>query len=606
MAYQPDPHLVFKEPASKVTSHLVFGEYDAPASATAKVSLVLRLDPVRLLAQIGYDNNVFRDPAPSLTMGFEAAGAQRVELAAPLIVASVVAVESESRLTLAETAETGLASPLWPSPAISAVAQASLTPADALCASADQALQAGIRITAQTGAIFTAAEPLGDIVSQPLEWGLRAGLDITTGLTPANQIGLGFALPCHEAAILIRVHETWAQPGMQPKPGRSWIDPGINPPMPVCYTPSAKLVFQDKGRIDAHLVFICDNASSPSDPLKVIPIQRSYIVINSVSLKRADDGSEVIAASLSVGIDADSWAWSWDAQINSAQLDAVMPGSDGAPVELRATINGSPFLLLAERISRERSFGKSSLRVSGRGISALLAAPYFARRALRNDVAMDMEQLAEVALTENGVGIGWTLDWQAADWLVPAGLWATTATPVEALVALAQSAGAYVQPARNSKLLRVLPRYAIAPWDWSASAPALQIPDAVFTTESIEWVEKARYNAVYVSGQGTGGLLGLAKRDGTAGDVLAQMITDPLVTDAAAVRARGLPVLADTGRQALVSGTMPVLDGVGIIDVGTLVQLGSGASARRGLVRSVKVAAGFPRVRQTLEVECHG
>lgn len=329
-------------------------------------------------------------------------------------------------------------------------------------------------------------------------------------------------------------------------------------------------------------------------------------MINEVTLHRVDDGTALHAPALNVSIDDGSWTWSWDAQIDARQLDAVMPDTDGSPVELRATINGSPFLLLAERISRDRSFGKSSLKISGRGISARLGSPYFAKRPMRNDTAMDMGQIAESALMQNGVSIGWTLDWQAADWLVPAGLWATNSTPIEALIALAESAGAYVQPARNSALLRVLPRYPIAPWDWPGATPAIQIPEAVFLAESVEWVDKAKYNGIYISGQGNGGVLGFVKRNGTAGDALAQMITDPLITSADAVRARGLPVLADTGRQTRVGGTMPVLDGFGIIDVGTLVQLGSGASARRGLVRSVKVSAGLRRVRQSLEIECHG
>jgi hypothetical protein len=68
----------------------------------------------------------------------------------------------------------------------------------------------------------------------------------------------------------------------------------------------------------------------------------------------------------------------------------VAPGSASGPVELVASVNGTPFRVLAESISRERVFGDASIRISGRGRNAVLAAPYapvmnfqHRRRALR-------------------------------------------------------------------------------------------------------------------------------------------------------------------------------------------------------------------------------
>lgn len=609
MAYQPDPLLVFKEPASKVTSHLVFGEYDAPASATAKVSLVLQLDPVRLLAQIGYDNNVFRDPAPSLAMGFEAAGTQRVELAAPLIVAAGVEAEVESQLTIADSAGVGVASPLWPSPAASTRIGVCLKAADAVSASADQALQAGLFVTAQTGALLTAADARGAAATLPLEWGLRAGLDLTTGLTPANVIAIAHHSSNHEAAILTAQHESWLQSGMQPKPGRSWIDPGINPPIPVCYTPSAKLVFQDKGRIDAHLVFVCDNALAPGEPKRIIPIRSAYIVINHVTLIRVDTGRELVCEALDISVDADSWTCAWSATLAWSEFDALR-AERGQPVEMLASLNGHSYKLLMEGApARQRSFGKWGVSIRGRGIAAALDNPYQDVSVRSNPTqAMTAQQLMADALTINGVSNGWASDWQITDWLVPAGAWSHQGTPIAAVLEVASAVGAIVQAADAAKTLRILPRYPIKPWAWATANPDIQIPLDVMATDSIEPSIKPAYNAVYVGGQAYG-VTAFVKRQGTAGDMLAQAITHPLLTAAEATRQRGIAVLGDTGAQERIGMSLPLSDDTGLIRLNMLADVPDPDDPWRGLVRSVALSAkwqeGGLAVWQNINLERH-
>ena len=58
------------------------------------------------------------------------------------------------------------------------------------------------------------------------------------------------------------------------------------------------------------------------------------------------------------------------------------------------------------------------------------------------------------------------------------------------------------------------------------SRPTSFAVDAV-ARESLRWLEKPAYNRVFVSGQDVG-VLGQVTRAGTAGDVLAPMVVDPL------------------------------------------------------------------------------
>jgi len=109
---------------------------------------------------------------------------------------------------------------------------------------------------------------------------------------------------------------------------------------------------------------------------------------------------------------------------------------------------------------------------------------------------------------------------------------------------------------------------------------------------------------VYLSGEG-GGILAQVTRAGSAGDLLAPMVVDALITHAEAARQRGISVLSDTGPQQLLVLETPVFPGVGIYPVGAFVAFSDGADSRRGLVRSVSLNATFPTVRQIIEIECH-
>ncbi len=335
----------------------------------------------------------------------------------------------------------------------------------------------------------------------------------------------------------------------------------------------------------------------------IVPVRGVYIVLNEVTLMRVSDSQFLDCLALTITLDADSWGCGFNASLSGAALDEVI-GSAGAPVELEASINGIAFRLLAERVQRDRQFGRSRIAISGRGRAAVLDAPYAPIMSYASASAITAQQAAEAAITAAGLPTGWTLDWQLTDWLLPAGLWVHQGSPLSAVTRIAEAAGGYVQAYPVAKVLAILPRYPVAPWDWAGETPDIEIPSSVAVTEGIEWADKPAYNAVYVSGA-TGGVLGHVKRAGTAGDIVAQMVTDDLITHADAARQRGTAILSDTGRQARVGISLPVLDETGIIMPGQLVRYVDGATTRLGLARSVSVTAGLPKVRQTVEIETH-
>ncbi|EXI72702.1 MAG TPA: hypothetical protein PK440_07940 [Candidatus Accumulibacter phosphatis] len=422
-------------------------------------------------------------------------------------------------------------------------------------------------------------------------WGPGANLSFTLAVVAGAGLAYGIA-----GAV------PWQQ-AMRPPHGRAGVP--VDPPGPPGYVPATDLLFCDAAPASLGLVF--GRPCIPVGPIAavVIPVRRSYVVINEVALVRTDNQKALAPLSLSVSIDADSWVWGWQASLPASSIADVLPGAPGAPVEFEATINGVSWLLLAEGVTRDRRFAQARITVSGRGIAAELGAPYAASVSRSNLADLTARQLMEAALTINAVPIGWSVDWQIVDWLVSAGAWSHTGSHIEAVTRIAQAAGGYVQASHNSRSLEILPRYPFAPWDWGGVTPAFSLPSAATTRESIEWREKPAYNAVYVSGEGAG-VLARIKRAGTAGDRVAPMITDSLTTHVDAARQRGLSILSDVGQQQLLTLDTPLFSGVGIYPVGSFVRFVDGADSRIGIVRSLSISAALPKVRQIVELECHG
>ncbi len=394
------------------------------------------------------------------------------------------------------------------------------------------------------------------------------------------------------------------QEAVPPPPGIS-IFTQPKPPGPApCYTPDPHLLFSQAFGATPHLVFVCEGQRPDFVGTVVVPVRRVYFVINNVSLHRVADGLEVPVYSLSLSLDASSWTWGFEARLPAQAEALVASGQASEPVKLAARVNGTLFCVYTEHISRERTFGEASIRVTGRGRNAVLGAPYAPVMTFRNGDLRSARQLMEDVLTVNGVPLGWTIDWGLTDWNVPTGVFSLQGTWIEASTTIASAAGAYLLPHPAGQRLRVRHRYPVPPWEWDSVTPDVVLPVDAVSRESLRWLKKPAYNRVFVSGQEVG-VLGQVTLAGTAGDVLAPMVVDPLITEAAVARQRGLAVLADTGSQLEVSLRLPVLAETGIIEPGAFVEYQDGNVTRLGLVRSTQIDAGLPEVWQTLGVQSH-
>lgn len=471
-----------------------------------------------------------------------------------------------------------------------------------------QAYEEATRTRAASRQAWQEAQRVGMVSRQQFEEALRRrhavaqtfGTGVLRGAAVRTDMQDGRAV---RIAVLGRYEEAW-----HPRPGIT--PPGPKPPIdPPCYVPvvggPVDLVFLEPWASDTDLVFICCRGGVDPEPTVVVPVKEVYLTINSALLIRLDNGRIIPATTLNMSLDVDSWTWQFSAAVPGQALADVQPNSDGDPVVVQATINGTPFNFALERIARDRTFGSSQLRVSGRGLGAELDAPYAPEMSFGNEFARTARQLVEDILTFNGVPIGWTVAaWNLTDWLVPAGVFNHSGSYISAVNAVVGAAGAYVQPHNTDRSLLMHLRYPAPAWEWDSVTPNFELPAAVTSQESFEWTEKPRYNRAFVIGQ-EHGVHGRYTRSGTAGDLPAPTVVDPLITHADAVRQRGRAILSDTGRIATVALRLPVLAETGIIKPGNFVRYVEGGNTHIGLSRGVSVDVSMPTIYQTLTLETH-
>ncbi len=285
-----------------------------------------------------------------------------------------------------------------------------------------------------------------------------------------------------------------------------------------------------------------DPAERPPQP----DIREVYLFMPNITLYRLPDGAEFEASQCVWSTDRDSWGWTFTANVKrDADLAIIKPTSNG-PVEIGCEINGHTFTALVESYGRTRQHGNTRYTISGRSRTAWLSDPYAPQRSKALTAAYSAAALAEQELQNTG----FSLQWNAQDWLIPAGAYSyENLTPIGAIKRLAEAAGYMLQSHPELKQLIVSPRYRVDPHKWTDPATALDaiLPADLITQEGGSFTTRPAYNRAIVTGGPNGGVIVTVTCDGTAGDVLAPMTTDDLITHSDAGYQRGRTLIAEGG-----------------------------------------------------------
>jgi hypothetical protein len=332
----------------------------------------------------------------------------------------------------------------------------------------------------------------------------------------------------------------------------------------------------------------------------VIPTQSSYTMQHVISVVTLVGNVAVPVSKVNLALNADAFAWQFSAILSDPGALSLVEIVDNEPVKLKITIDGYIWHTIVEEIEPTREFGKQAITLKGRGLSALLGAPYEQPKSTAYGSDLTVQQLADMQLP-----VGWTLDWTQVTWLVPANAWSyTNQAPIQALAGIANDTGSMLVPARDGQSLTMMPRYPYWPWDFAGATPDLVIPEAAIKSLSLRSRLGTQANGVYVHGGDVGGVLGWCRFNGTDGARLAETRSNNLMTDVIGCRALGSRILAGQYTQPIVKSLTTYLDGdvFPLAEIGMLAAITIGAETERGIINSVAIEATLAAVSQTIQI----
>ncbi|MEN1941004.1 hypothetical protein WCE39_07915 [Luteimonas sp. MJ174] len=341
------------------------------------------------------------------------------------------------------------------------------------------------------------------------------------------------------------------------------------------------------------------------DDTILVPDLPVYVMLPTMTAVRLPDRTPLPLLSISLNEERGGYPWSFSAPMRREGLDLVNP-DDGTLPEIEVTINGYPWTLVVEAYDDNRRFGSNTVSLRGFSRSTLLAAPHAPTRTYTADSDRTAAQLAEEELPT-----GWTLVWDAVDWLVPGGTFSyADLAPIEAIAQLASAIGAAIESDPQERKIRVAPTYPESPWAWGEAAPYAVLPAGVLASGSSTWKGGTNADGVYVYAQnaGSGAFVKLA---GSAGAVQLPMVVDPLMVHADAQRERGRQELAAAGRARTVQRTVPLfptpapegMPELGVVRTGVLLEIEDTDETWVGMVVGVRIDA--QRQGRALSVRQH-
>jgi hypothetical protein len=331
----------------------------------------------------------------------------------------------------------------------------------------------------------------------------------------------------------------------------------------------------------------------------VIPrpfLRRSYLMVNTVSLKIISSNYDIAIDSMEISADRDAWCWSLSAGVLQASDLALLRPINGIPIAVEATINGFRWRFFIEEFGATEKFGGSVGTVRGRSLSAALAAPY-ASGITAPCGAGTSRQLAEAELANTS----WTTVWTAPDWLVPAGAmtWQNQ-TPMAIVTRIAEAGGACVQSHPWDTVLAVAPWWSTLPWQWGGMIVDAIIPPAMIEQKPWALERRGDFNGVWVRGESIG-VNALIRRAGTDGSKTAPDVVDALLTDITPATGRGARILADNLTRERNTLPLPLMENPGLLTPGKVVEIQE-STPWRGMVARCVVSVRRPAVWQSIEV----
>lgn len=254
-----------------------------------------------------------------------------------------------------------------------------------------------------------------------------------------------------------------------------------------------------------------------------IPDKGVYIVKNKVEIFRIDDGRIIKAFAVEIGANSKEYLWSGSLSLPFSELDKIIDKP-----ELEININQYKFVVDVNEINTNQGFNSKGVEVS------ILSTTNRLKTIPAHNIGRDSSSLGIMSaqLQRDDLDTGFIfVNKDGEDWVINDNLIEySDASALDVINNIVLAVGDSVISHAYRKEIMMKSKY-------PAGQPTYSLPVGKLFDYGTSETKSTEYNAIVVTGENIG-ITAVARKEGTAGEKMSQMIVEKLITaDNAARRA---------------------------------------------------------------------
>lgn len=320
-----------------------------------------------------------------------------------------------------------------------------------------------------------------------------------------------------------------------------------------------------------------------------IPEKGVYIVQNNLEIFRADDNRIIKAFAVEIGANRSDYLWNGSLSLPFSELEKI---ADTPEIEIN--INQYKFVVDVNDITVKQAFNSKLIEVSVSSTTHRLKT--IKAHNLERDASSIAIMSAQLSRDDLETGFKFVSD-NGADWVIPdSTIEYDSASALDIINSIALAVGDTVISHAHNKQIIVKERH-------STDKPIYSLPVGKLFEYGIDEEESEDYNAIVVTGENNG-ISAIVRKDGTAGNKIAPMIVNKLITGQDAARRSAINAIFNTSdRSVKIDIESMLFKEAPIIYPSDVVQVGSDV----GWVDDVKIRCELANkaliVRHTMSIE---
>lgn len=316
------------------------------------------------------------------------------------------------------------------------------------------------------------------------------------------------------------------------------------PPKPDVITIKRDLIFCKKPNNKNPIDLVFGDECEWIDNGYSIPEKDVYIVQNNVEIFRTDDNKIIKAFTVDIGASRQDYLWSGSLSLPFSELEKIVDTP-----EIEININQYKFIVDVNDISIKQEFNSKLIEISVSSTTNRLKT--IKAHNLMRDASSIAIMSAQLSRDDLETGFKFVSQ-NSVDWVIPNGIIEyDDAFALDIINSIALAVGDTVISHAHNKEIIVKEKY-------SSEDTVYSLPIGKLFDYGTDEIESEEYNAVVVTGENKG-VTAVVRKDGTAGEKIASMIVNKLITGQEAARRAAINAIFNTSDRSVMIDAESVL-----------------------------------------------